>query len=124
MDKGGENGTWMLKEACEEEGIMITYTGTEAHQQNGEQERWFRSAFDCIRAHQIATKAPINLWADGMANCVYVYNRMVHGSHNRTPYELTFGKVPKVGTSGSSTVWCTSGPCLETGRTASSVLVR
>src|SRR5271167_1610046 len=52
MDKGGENGTLMLKEACEQEGITITFTGTEAHQQNGEQERWFRLVFDCVHAHQ------------------------------------------------------------------------
>src|SRR5271165_4123637 len=72
----GENGMRMLKEACEQEGITITFTGTEAHQENGEQERWFRSAFDCVWAHQIVTNVPINLWADGMANFVYVYNRM------------------------------------------------
>src|SRR5271169_5231908 len=87
----------MLKDACKQEGITITFTGTEAHQENGEQERWFQSAFDCVRAYQIATDAPLNLWADGMANFIYVYNRMVHGSSGKTPYELTFNKVPNVG---------------------------
>src|SRR5271169_3921207 len=32
-----------------------------------------------------------------MANFIYVYNRMVHGSSGKTPYELTFSKVPNVG---------------------------
>src|SRR5262249_52125572 len=35
--------------------------------------------------------------ADGIANYIYVYNRMVHGSQHKMPYELTFGKVPNVG---------------------------
>ena len=96
MDKAGENTARIMKEACEQEGITITYTATEAHQQNGEQERWFRMAFECVQAHQIATDALKNLWADGIMNFVYVYNRMVHGSSGKTPYELTFGKVPNV----------------------------
>src|SRR5262249_34327229 len=96
MDQAGEHGAKVLREVCEQEGITITYTATGAHQQNGEQERWFRSAFDSVRAHRIATGAPVNLWADGIANYVYVHNRMVHGGSTKTPYELTFGKKPNV----------------------------
>ena len=96
LDKAGEQSTRILKEACEAEGITITYAGTEAHQQNGEQERWFHSALDCVQAQRIAANAPVGLWANGLANYIYVYNRTVHGPSGKTPYELTFGKIPNV----------------------------
>ena len=87
MDKGGENVTSEFKELCLEAGIIISETGTEEHQSNGEIENYWRICMNNWRAHQISTQCDIGLWADGLCYQTYIYNRLVHNSHSITPYE-------------------------------------
>jgi RNA recognition motif-containing protein len=96
MDAAGEHKSKILQEACNSLGITITYTGTEEHQQQAEIEGWFRVAFDGFRSHAIGTKAPLNLWADGIHTYCYVCNRTIHGKDTKTPYEQIFKRKPTV----------------------------
>jgi hypothetical protein len=96
MDAAGEHTSKILLSACKELGITITYTGTEQHQQNAEIEGWFRVAFDGLRAHFATTNAPLGLWADGLHTYCYIWNRSVHGTDTKTPYEQLFGRRPTV----------------------------
>jgi hypothetical protein len=97
MDQAGEHTSKLLKQACETLGIILEYTATDDHEQNGEIEGWFRVAFDSVRAHQIHTEAPRNLWADGLQYRCFTWNRILHGDQVKTPYELMFGRPPNVG---------------------------
>jgi RNA recognition motif-containing protein len=96
LDSAGENTSTILRQTCETLGISLVQTATEEHQQNGEIEGWFGIAFGRIRAHIHQTKAPPPLWADGLNQQCYIWNRTVHGTHSKTPYELTFGRRPTV----------------------------
>ena len=95
-DKGGENMAKEIKDICLDAGIVLSKTGTEEHQSNGQIESWWRVALDCWRSHQIATNCSINLWADGLCYMAYVYNRLVHEGHSKTPYEALTNQIPSV----------------------------
>jgi hypothetical protein len=96
LDPAGEHKSKILLEAGKSLGITITCTGTEEHQQNAEIEGWFRIAFDGIRSHIIDSKAPLNLWAEGLHTYCLVWNRTLHGNDTKTPYEQLFGRRPTV----------------------------
>ena len=95
-DKGGENISKEVLDICLEAGIILSKTGTEEHQSNGQIESWWRVALDCWRSHQIASGCPMNLWADGLCYLAYIYNRLVHKGHSKTPYEALTNQIPSV----------------------------
>jgi hypothetical protein len=96
FDKGGENRPAEFLQICYESGIVISETGTEEHESNGQIENWWRHAMDNWRSHQIATDCNMNLWADGLCYQAYIYNRLVHAGHSVTPFQALTGKVPSV----------------------------
>jgi hypothetical protein len=96
LDSAGENTSNVLRQTCESLGITLVQTATEEHPQNGEIEGWFGIAFGRVRAHLHQTQAPTNLWADGLGQQCYIWNRTVHNGRTLTPYELTFGRKPAV----------------------------
>jgi len=95
-DKAGENISKEVTEICLDAGIVLSKTGTEEHQSNGQIENWWRVALDCWRSHHLATGCQMNLWADGLCYMAYIFNRLVHEGHSKTPYEALTGQVPTV----------------------------
>ena len=96
VDQGGENLALEVKEICLEAGIILSKTGTEEHQSNGQIENWWRVTLDCWRSHQITIGCNPNLWADGLCYLAYIHNRLVHAGHSITPYEALTGQAPSV----------------------------
>ena len=83
-DQAGENMSQEMKNMCLEAGIVLSRTGTEEHESNGQIENWWRVALDCWRSHQISTGCNI-LWADGLCYMAYIHNCLVHSQHPITP---------------------------------------
>ena len=95
-DQGGENMSEEVKDICLEAGIVLSKTGTEEHESNGQIENWWRVALDCWRSHQISTNCSSRLWADGLCYLAYIHNQLVHSQHSKTPYEVLTGQKPSV----------------------------
>ena len=60
-DQGGENMSQEIKDICLEAGIVLSKTGTEEHESNGQIENWWRVTLDCWRSHQISTNCSSRL---------------------------------------------------------------
>nr|GFB27176.1 integrase, catalytic region, zinc finger, CCHC-type, peptidase aspartic, catalytic [Tanacetum cinerariifolium] len=64
-------------------------------QQNGVVERRNHTLVEAARTMLIFLKAPMFLWAEGVAIACYTQNRsLIHTRHNKTPYELIHNKKP------------------------------
>ena len=100
FDSAGENASSELLEACKTAGIQIEYTCTQAHNQNGEIDGWFRATLDMVRSNLHETGVPAFLWPETFLSAVQVWNRTSHGVVDgrpmKTPYELTFKQQPSL----------------------------
>ncbi|GKC88023.1 retrovirus-related pol polyprotein from transposon TNT 1-94, partial [Tanacetum coccineum] len=66
-------------------------------QQNGIVERRNRTLVEVARTILIFSKAPEFLWTEAIATACVTQNRsIVHTRHNKTPYELIYGRKPNI----------------------------
>ena len=96
LDKGGENRSKKFWEICLQAGVIVSETGTEEHESNGQIENWWKIALNNWRSHQIATNCDKRLWADGMCYMAYIHNRLVHHRQSKTPYEALTNQKPSL----------------------------
>ncbi|GJT04069.1 retrovirus-related pol polyprotein from transposon TNT 1-94 [Tanacetum coccineum] len=68
------------------------------HQQNGVAERKNRTLIEAARTMLADSKLPTTFWAEAVNTACYVQNRvLVTKPHNKTPYEIFFGRKPALG---------------------------
>ena len=68
--------------------------GTPQH--NGVSERHNHTLLDMVRSMMSLTNLPLLFWAYALETAAFTLNRAPSKSVEMTPYELWFGKKPKV----------------------------
>lgn len=97
-DNGGEYTGGDFMAWCKKEGIMQTFSGPYAPQQNGLAERSNRTVIEMTRAMLLDAGLGKELWAEVMNAAVYVINRMPSKAiDGQTPYHALFGKEANLG---------------------------
>ena len=95
-DRGGEYlshefGTHLRK--C---GIVSQLTPPGTPQRNGVSERRNRTLLDMVRSMMSLTDLPLSFWGYALETATFTLNRAPSKSVETTPYELWFGKKPKL----------------------------
>ena len=95
-DRGGEYlshefGTHLRK--C---GIVSQLTPPGTPQRNGVSERRNRTLLDMVRSMMSLTDLPLSFWGYALETAAFTLNRAPSKSVETTPYELWFGKKPKL----------------------------
>ncbi|GJZ78750.1 putative ribonuclease H-like domain-containing protein [Tanacetum coccineum] len=94
-DNGTEFVNNNLTDYYESFGITHEQTILRTPQLNGVVERRNRTLVEAARTMLIFSKAPLFLWAEGVATTCYTQNRsLIHTLHNKNPYELVHHKKP------------------------------
>ncbi|KAF4147553.1 Integrase core domain [Phytophthora infestans] len=95
-DNGGEYLSDQLKNFCELNGISQHTTSSYTPEQNGMAEVRYRILFNKVRTMLIDSNAPKQLWAEALLSVVYLQNRTMNASTQRTPFEAWYGFPPDV----------------------------
>nr|GEU65567.1 hypothetical protein [Tanacetum cinerariifolium] len=84
-------------EAPENTYISHQVSSIRTPQQNGAVERRNRTLVEAARTMLIFSRAPLFLWAEGIATACFTQNRsIIHRHFNKTPYELIKGRKPNI----------------------------
>ncbi|GJT25648.1 retrovirus-related pol polyprotein from transposon TNT 1-94 [Tanacetum coccineum] len=96
-DNGTEFKNKKLQSFYAKLGIVHKTSIARTPQQNGVVERHNRTLVEAARTMLIFSKAPKFLWAEAIATAFFTQNRsIVHTRHNKTPYELIYGRKPNI----------------------------
>ena len=92
-DNGSEFTSAAFKSHCKERGILQTFSGVEAPQQNGIAERSWRTVVEMARCMRLQAGLPKTLWAEAANTAVYLINRLPsRAQQGDTPYHKLFGR--------------------------------
>nr|GFA19565.1 hypothetical protein [Tanacetum cinerariifolium] len=96
-DNGTEFKNQVLKEFFDTVGISHQMSFVRTPQQNGVVERRNRTLVEATRTMLIFSRAPLFLWAKGIATACFTQNRsIIHRRFNKTPYELINSRKPNI----------------------------
>nr|GFA20204.1 opie2 pol protein [Tanacetum cinerariifolium] len=96
-DNGIEFKNQVLKEYFDSIEISHQVSSIRTPQQNGAVEQKNRALVEVARTMLIFFRAPLFLWAEGIATACFTQNRsIIHCRFNKTPYELINGKKPDI----------------------------
>jgi hypothetical protein len=87
-------------------GIVSQLTPPETPQRNGVSERRNRTLLDMVRSMMSLTNLPLSFWGYALETAAFTLNRAPSKSVETTPYELWFGKKPKLSFSESLGMRC------------------
>ena len=76
--------------------IVSQLTPPRTPQRNGVSERRNRTLLDMVQSMMSLTKLPLSLWGYALDTTKFTLNRAPSKSVETTPYELWFGKNPKL----------------------------
>ncbi|GJU66304.1 putative ribonuclease H-like domain-containing protein [Tanacetum coccineum] len=94
-DNGTEFKNREMNQFCEMKGILRQFSVARTPQQNGVAERRNRTLIEAARTMLADSKLPTTFWAEAVNTACYVQNRvLVVKPHNKTPYELFYGRTP------------------------------
>ncbi|GJS15930.1 ribonuclease H-like domain-containing protein [Tanacetum coccineum] len=86
-----------MNQFCEMKGIKREFSVARTPQQNGVTERKNRTLIEAARTMLVDSKLPTTFWAKAVNTACYVLNRvLVIKPHNKTPYELIYGRPPLI----------------------------
>ena len=77
-------------------GIVSQLTPPGTPQRNGVSERRNRTLLDMVRSMMSLTDLPLSFWGYALETATFTLNRAPSKSAETTPYELWFGKKPKL----------------------------
>ena len=77
-------------------GIVSQLTPPRTPQHNGVSERRNRTLLDMVRSMMSLTDLPLSFWGYALETAAFTLNRAPSKSVETTPYELWFGKKPKL----------------------------
>src|SRR3954469_24962794 len=95
-DRGGEYLSYEFSTHMKECGIVSQLTPAGTLQQNGVSERLNRTLLDMVRSMMSLTDLPLSFWGYALETAAFTLNRAPSKSVETTPYELWFGKKPKL----------------------------
>ena len=77
-------------------GIVSQLTPPETPHRNGVSKRHNRTLLDMVRSMMYLTDLPLSFWGYALETAAFTLNRAPSKSVETTPYELWFGKKPKL----------------------------
>ena len=77
-------------------GIVSQLTPPGTPQCNGVSERRNRALLDMVRSMMSLTELPLSFWGYALETVAFMLNRAPSKSVETTPYEIWFGKKPKL----------------------------
>nr|GEU85406.1 retrotransposon protein, putative, unclassified [Tanacetum cinerariifolium] len=84
-----------MNQFCEMKGIMRQYSMARTPQQNGFAERRNRTLIEAARTMLANSNLPTTFWGEAINTACYVQNKvLVLKPHNKTLYELFYGRTP------------------------------
>src|SRR4051812_25730113 len=95
-DRGGEYLSYEFGEHLKKCGILSQLTPPGTPQHNGVSERRNRTPLDMVRSMMSLTDLPLSFWGYALETAAFTLNRTPSKSVETTPYELWFGKKPKL----------------------------
>ncbi|GJV48643.1 ribonuclease H-like domain-containing protein [Tanacetum coccineum] len=94
-DNGTEFKNREMNQFCEMKGILRQFSVARTPQQNRVAKRRNRTLIEAARTMLADSKLPTTFWAEAVNTACYVQNRvLVVKPHNKTPYELFYGRTP------------------------------
>src|SRR3954471_21361798 len=95
-DRGGEYLSYDFLTHLKANGIVSQLTPPGTPQRNGVSERRNRTLLDMVRSMMSLTDLPLSFWGYALETAAFTLNRAPSKSVETTPYELWFGKKPKL----------------------------
>src|ERR671911_2968049 len=95
-DRGGEYLSYEFGLHLKQCGIVSQLTPPGTPQRNGVSERPNRTLLDMVRSMMSLTDLPLSFWGYALETAAFTLNRAPSKSVETTPYELWFGKKPKL----------------------------
>src|SRR5664279_258896 len=95
-DRGGEYLSYEFGTHMKQCGIVSQLTPAGTPQRNGVSERRNRTLLDMVRSMMSLTDLPLSFWGHALETAAFTLNRAPSKSVETTPYELWFGKKPKL----------------------------
>src|SRR3954466_14098380 len=95
-DRGGEYLSYDFLTHLKASGIVSQLTPPGTPQRNGVSERRNRTLLDMVRSMMSLTDLPLSFWGYALETAAFTLNRAPSKSVETTPYELWFGKKPKL----------------------------
>src|SRR3954468_18008392 len=95
-DRGGEYLSYEFGLHLKQCGIVSQLTPPGTPQRNGVSERRNRTLHDMVRSMMSLTDLPLSFWGYALETAAFTLNRTPSKSVETTPYELWFGKKPKL----------------------------
>src|SRR6266566_1422197 len=95
-DRGGEYLSYEFGSHLRQCGIVSQLTPPGTPQRNGVSERHNRTLLDMVRSMMSITDLPLSFWGYALETAAFTLNRAPSKSVKTTPYELWFGKKPKL----------------------------
>ena len=95
-DRGGEYLNYEFGTHMKQCGIVSQLTPAGTPQRNGVSERRNRTLLDMVRSMMSLTDLPLSFWGYALETATFTLNRAPSKSIETTPYELWFGKKPKL----------------------------
>ena len=96
-DNGTEFKNSVMREFCEDKGIMHEFSAPRTPQQNGVVERKNRTLIEAARTLLGESKLPTYFWAEAVNTACFTQNiSLINQAHGMTPYQLYKGKKPTI----------------------------
>ena len=95
-DRGGEYLSYEFGLHLKQCGIVSQLTPPGTPQRNGVSKRRNRTLLDMVRSMMSLTDLPLSFWGYALETAAFTLNRAPSKSIEMTPYELWFGKKPKL----------------------------
>jgi transposase InsO family protein len=95
-DRGGEYLSYEFGLHLRKCGIVSQLTPPGTPQRNGVSEHRNRTLLDVVRSMMSLTDLPLSFWGYALETTAFTLNRAPSKSVDTTPYELWFGKKPKL----------------------------
>ena len=95
-DRGGEYLSYEFGLHLKQCGIVSQLTPPGTPQRNGVSEHQNRTLLDMVRSMMYLTDLPLSFWGYALETTAFTLNRATYKSVETTPYELWFGKKPKL----------------------------
>ena len=96
-DNGTEFKNSVMREFCEEKGIMHEFSAPRTPQQNGVVERKNRTLIEAARTLLGESKLPTYFWAEAVNTTCFTQNiSLINQAQGMTPYQLFKGKKPTI----------------------------
>ena len=95
-DRGGKYLSYEFGLHLKQCGIVSQLTPPGTPQRNGVSERRNRTLLDMVRSMMSLTDLPLSFWGYALETAAFTLNRAPSKSVDTTPYELWFGKKPKL----------------------------